>query len=224
MSPQETAMWREAREAPEVIARQVDANASAVAGLARRLRTLKPRFAVTLARGSSDNAATYLHYLAGIRLGLPVFTLPPSLGRRGRSDRGDWTGVPVFAISQSGQSPDLVEAATALRLAGAFVTAIVNDERSPLAGAADLVVPMLAGEEWSVAATKSHLASLSALLHLVADWADDDALRSDLRNVPERLERAWEVDWAHPLATLAGVNAALVVGADLHVATAGRSL
>src|SRR5690606_14909707 len=98
--------------------------------------------------------------------------------------------------SQSGRSPDLLRNAEAAREAGARVVALVNVADSPLAALADVVVPLHAGPEHSVAATKSYLASLSALLQLVALWRGDEALTGALDALPGSIRQAWSCDWS----------------------------
>jgi glucosamine--fructose-6-phosphate aminotransferase (isomerizing) len=124
----------------------------------------------------------------------------------------DWDGVAFIAISQSGASPDLLATVDAAKAAGACVIACVNAEGSPLARAAHHVVPLCAGVESSVAATKSHLASLSALLNLVASWRNDSVLLDELQKLPEQMSHAWELDWSSALVLLRQVEHLYVVG------------
>src|SRR5699024_9267564 len=105
-------------------------------------------------------------------------------------------GALYLVISQSGKSPDLVRNAEAARAAGAYVVALVNVEDSPLAAAADAVVPLRAGPETSVAATKSYLATLAAIVHLVAHWTGHAALMNALQDAPEAMRRALTADWS----------------------------
>ena len=100
------------------------------------------------------------------------------------------------AISQSGKSPDLLRAAQAAKDAGARVLALVNVEDSPLAAMADTVIPLHAGAENSVAATKSYLASLAAILQLTACWRGDGALDATLAALPQQLREGWNADWS----------------------------
>ncbi|WP_206735700.1 SIS domain-containing protein, partial [Pseudomonas syringae] len=86
--------------------------------------------------------------------------------------------------------------AEAAKAAGARVVALVNVEDSPLAQLAEVVIPLGAGPEKSVAATKSYLASLAAVLHLVAVWKNDPALLAALDALPQQLRSAWQADWS----------------------------
>ncbi len=101
-----------------------------------------------------------------------------------------------LAISQSGKSPDLLAAVEAAKQAGALVVALVNDEASPLAALADHVLPMHAGPELSVAATKSYIAALTGIAQLVAAWSQDEALEKALEDLPATLREAWPLDWS----------------------------
>ena len=92
--------------------------------------------------------------------------------------------VVMLAISQSGASPDLLATVESARRGGAKVVALVNVESSPLAAIADVTLPLGAGPETSVAATKSYLASLAAIAHLVAEWTEDTVLRQALDTTP----------------------------------------
>src|SRR5437763_4934823 len=155
-----TFMFREASEAAEVVRRQRSRNAAAVRTLGERLRSRRPHAVVTLARGSSDHAATFARYLIERRAGVLTSSLSPSIASI-YGATPDLTGMVALAISQSGRSPDLLAAAEAARAKGAFLVAMVNEEQSPLAAAADLTIPLAAGPEHSVAAAKSFIATLA---------------------------------------------------------------
>ena len=188
-------MFREAAQAADVVAAQLDRNAGTLAALAARLRERPPAFVATCARGSSDHAATYGKYLFETQLGRVTASASPSVGSV-YAARLHLRDALFVAISQSGRSPDLLRNAEAAREAGAHVVALVNAEDSPLAALADTVVPLCAGPERSVAATKSYIASLSALLQLAALWKDDAALLRALGSLPDALRAAWAQDWS----------------------------
>jgi len=162
-------MFREAREAGDVVRAQRDRNRAAISGLAERLRSSTPRAVVTLARGSSDHAATFARYLIETRAGVLTSSASPSVGSIYEATP-DLTDALVLVISQSGRSPDLLAAAQKASDRGGLLVAIVNDESSPLAAIADVVIPLCAGTERSVAATKSFIASLAAVIDLLAAW------------------------------------------------------
>ena len=179
----------EVLQAPAVIAAQLASDGPRYAEFGRALRAAPPQGILTLARGSSDHAAHYAAYLVMARLGRLVTSLPMSLltlyGARLRSQ-----GLLALAFSQSGQSPDLVEATRELALRGATTAAFVNDTASPLAHAAQWVFGLQAGVERCVAATKSFVAQAVAGARLVAAWQDDTALEAAIAALPPALEAA----------------------------------
>lgn len=204
-------MRAEALSAPERIAAQLAANAPVLADLARTLRTRPPAFAVTVARGSSAHAAGYARALFETALGLVTAPAAPSAvtlyGARLRL-----TNAFVLTISQSGQSPDLVTVVEQARAGGALTLALVNETDSPLARAAERALPLHAGPERSVAATKSFLCSLSAAAALVAAWRPDPTLQAALTVLPDRLRNAAACDWSAALPILRDARSLLVVG------------
>jgi glutamine---fructose-6-phosphate transaminase (isomerizing) len=187
-------MSREAAAAPAAVRSQLAANRDAVLALGASLRRHAPRAVVTCARGSSDHAATYARYLVETRTGLLASSAAPSVSSV-YAAKADLKSVLFLAISQSGASPDLLAAAGAAREGGALVVALVNAEDSPLARAASHTLPLRAGVESSVAATKSYIAALAAVAQLVAAWTGDDELLAALDAAPDQLERAWRLDW-----------------------------
>lgn len=98
--------------------------------------------------------------------------------------------------------------------------ALVNDEASPLVALAHHVVPLRAGVEKSVAATKSHLAALTAALHLVAHWTEDEKLLKAFAALPEQMERAWQLDWQPMVDLLARAHNLFVLGRGLGLGAA----
>jgi glucosamine--fructose-6-phosphate aminotransferase (isomerizing) len=90
--------------------------------------------------------------------------------------------------------------------------ALVNAEDSPLLQIADFALPLCAGDETSVAATKSYIASLAAIVHLVAAWASDDLLLDSLAIAPDHLARSWELDWSAAVPRIAGASHLFVIG------------
>src|SRR5712692_12076586 len=117
-----------------------------------------------------------------------------------------------LAISQSGMSDVLVEAARAAKASGALTVCIVNAVASPLAAACDIVLPMGAGAELSVAATKTFIASLAALLRLAARWTQDAVMQNALARLPDRLATAARLDWSSALGALAGATSLVTIG------------
>jgi glucosamine--fructose-6-phosphate aminotransferase (isomerizing) len=207
-------MLLEAREAAEVVARQLDHDAQAYADFGAALRGQSPATLLTVARGSSDHAAHYVAYLIMARLGRLVTSLPMSLVTLYQSKIA-CRGLASFAFSQSGQSPDLVEPTRYFRAGGAITSAFVNAPDSPLAQAAEWVFPLHAGEERSVAATKSFIAQLSAGARLVAAWQDDAGLLAALTGLPRCLARAASLDWTPAVEALRDHDRLFVIGRGL---------
>lgn len=209
--PSGTHMFSEAHEASAAVARQLAANDGIVRDLAARLRKNPPRFIVTCARGSSDHAATFAKYVFETQVGLFTASASPSvISVYAAKQKLD--GALYIAISQSGKSPDLVQHAQSAKEAGAHVVALVNVEDSPLAKLAHDVIPLRAGPEISVAATKSYICSLSAILHIAATWRDDSALHDALFAVPDELRRGWDFDWSPLVEGLIGARNMFVIG------------
>ena len=147
-------MAAEIAEAGDRLALGLAENRQALLALGARLRALDPPFVATNARGSSDHAAAALKFMVETRLGLPCASLGPSIASLYRQ-RLKMTGGALVSVSQSGRSPDIVAMQQAAKSAGALTIALVNDETSPLAHEAGFLLPLHAGPERSVAATKS---------------------------------------------------------------------
>ena len=194
-------MAAELAEAPAVVAAQAAALAPSLRELGARLGRRPPRVIVTCARGSSAHAATFAKHLVERYCGIPVAAAAPVVASVYRRPLG-LDGQLFLAISQSGRSDDLVEAARLAQRAGALTAALVNVTDSPLAAGCDIVLPIAAGAELSVAATKSFVASLSALLRWIALWRDDAAIERAVARLPERLVAAAALDWEQAVEAL----------------------
>ena len=212
-------MLEEALFAAEAVAAQHMYADEGLALLGRELAKAPPQLALTVARGSSDHAANYFAYLAMQRTGTPVVSLPMSLITLHHAPLAV-RGQLAVALSQSGRSPDLVDTMAALSQAGARTVALVNQPDSPLAGACEWSLPLCAGAEKSVAATKSYIASLSAVARLVAHWQRDEALLAALAELPAALQDATRQDWSSAIGVLQHAERIMVVGRGLGFAVA----
>lgn len=217
--PADTLMHAEAAQTADVVAAQFARNENVIIALAEDLRRNPPPFVVTCARGSSDHAATYAKYLLETQLGIVTASASPSVGSVYEVEQ-KLRGALYLVISQSGKSPDLLRNAEAARDAGARVVALVNVEDSPLAQLADTVIPLHAGPERSVAATKSYLSSLSAILQLVAHWKNEAPLLDALAQLPDELRAAWQADWSPLTDGLVDAHNLFVLGRGLGLAAA----
>lgn len=211
-------MLREALGASAVVEAQC-VDSERVQALAAVLAAKPCHVALTVARGSSDHAASYFASLAMSRLGLPVASLPMSIATLQAAPLRV-AGELAIAFSQSGRSPDLVDTMTALREAGALTVSAVNAPGSPLADACEWQLPLLAGPERSVAATKSYIAMLSMSSQLVAYWQRDPMLLDALRALPDTLRDAAALDWSAAVDTLREVERMIVIGRGLGLAIA----
>lgn len=219
IAPESTLMFAEAAEAAAVVTRQRAANRIAVEALAVRLRAEPPRAVSTCARGSSDHAATFAKYLIETVIGVPVSSAAPSVSSVYHA-AAQLDDTLLLAISQSGRSPDLLSMVEAGKAGGAYLAAMVNDATSPLAALADAPLPLHAGAEKSVAATKSYIASLAAIVGLVAAWAEDAALSEALDAAPELLTKSWQADWTPLVDGLADARGLYVIGRGLGLGVA----
>jgi glucosamine--fructose-6-phosphate aminotransferase (isomerizing) len=213
MSDGLSTMAREAAQAGMLARRQIERCADGFAALGERLRRRPPRLVVTCARGSSDHAASYGKYLIETELGRPVASVGPSIAsvyRRRPLELGE--DCLFIAVSQSGRSPDLLRLTEAARDGGALVVGFINDERAPLAGLCEVALPLCAGPETSVAATKSFLLSGLAFLQLARHWSGDPELAAAVDAVPVALDAASRLDWWPALATLAGATSLYTLG------------
>lgn len=204
-------MAAEFRGAPEAVRRQQSSLAQPLAELVARLTQKPPQLVMTSARGSSAHAATFGKHLIERYLGIPVAAAAPNIATVYRQ-RLRLKDQLFLTISQSGASHDLVEQAMAAKASGAVTACLTNHVDSPLAQSCDIVLPMAAGPEVSVAATKTFVASLSALAHLTALWADDKSLGAALQRLPERLAAAGDLDWGEGLASFAATGSLVTIG------------
>ncbi|MFN3265761.1 MAG: SIS domain-containing protein [Deinococcales bacterium] len=194
MNPQKMPLPKmlvEIREVPVVLERQLQGNRERIAALARAMTERQPRFAMTIARGTSDHAANFLQYVLESQFGLVTASAAPSVVTAYNA-KLQLEGALVIAISQSGQSPDVVGSLAAAREQGALTVAIINTPNTPLEAAAEFCLPMQAGTEEAVAATKSFIASLFAPLMLTAALKSDHNLQTALERLPQAALRALE--------------------------------
>ncbi|MCY4045228.1 MAG: SIS domain-containing protein [Cellvibrionales bacterium] len=223
LKPDETLMYKEAKEASVVVNRQLVSNHALIKNVAKAIQVLRkngrPLVVLTCARGSSDHAASFAKYVFESQLGVIVSSVSPSIHSVYQSKQ-HLAGVLFLCISQSGKSPDLLTSAEQAKLSGALVVSLVNDTQSPLAKLSNWVVPLQAGAEKSVAATKSFIASLSAILHLTSQLAKSKTLNKALSLLPEQLDKAWQLDWERAESTLVKSHNLLVVGRGFGLAIA----
>ncbi len=214
-----TLMRSEALEAPRVIEKQFKENQNLFNEVALALRKKNPYSIVSIARGSSDHAAQYLNFLATVKMGKLTTSLSMSALTLYQSSIDVSRSLGV-AISQSGQSPDIIKPIEYMRGGQSPTLALVNDMKSPLAQAAEWAIPLHAGPEKAVAATKSFMASLTASAGLVAAWKQDVELTRGLEFLPEDLLKGQELDWTAPIEALKVAKRIMIVGRGYGLALA----
>jgi len=207
-------MYEEALSAGQSVLNQGYEAAEILSDIGQKLAKTHFQSVLTVARGSSDHAAAYMAYLIMQKLGIPVTSLPMSLVTLHQTPMQVRNQLAI-AISQSGASPDLIETMSSLRAAGARTMALVNARFSPLSEVCEWEIPLCAGIEKSVAATKSFIASLTAAARLVAYWKDDASLLNALQTLPEKLSEAARNDWSKAIPLLQDHDRIMVVGRGL---------
>ena len=217
-----THMRREIEEIPDAVARLLDGSRAALAEAGRDIARRDPRFVVTVARGSSDHAATFLKYAVELTAGLAVASVGPSVASIYNAPL-KLSGSACVAISQSGKSPDIVAMAEAARRAGSLTIALTNTADSPLARACEHTIDILAGVEKSVAATKTFVNSAVAAVALMAHCTNDQALLAALAELPGHFRKAVDCDWMQMAAALDGASSLFILGRGPSVALASEA-
>jgi len=187
MALEQSHLYREIHEQPAVLRALIERERPGIKRLASAIRARGVDYIVIAARGTSDNAGRYAQYLFGamnefmVALATPslysIYQRPPRFGN-----------ALVIGISQSGKSPDIVSVLAEARRQGAMTAAITNFPGSDLARQAEHVITLHAGEEHSIAATKTYTASLAAIAALSAELTDDEQMRQALIAIPEKVE------------------------------------
>jgi glucosamine--fructose-6-phosphate aminotransferase (isomerizing) len=214
-----TLMRSEALEAARVVEEQFSENQQLFDEVAQYLNQKNPYSLVTVARGSSDHAAQYLNFLATAKMGKLTTSLSMSALTLYQSQIDVSKSIGV-AISQSGQSPDIIKPIEYMKSHNAPTFSLVNDIHSPLALASEWTIPLHAGSEKSVAATKSFIASLSASASLIASWKNDLELTRGLHHLSDDLVKAQKLDWTSPIETLKDAKRIMIVGRGYGLALA----
>ncbi len=203
MSHRSTQMRQEIAEIPDAVDRLLTQGQGAISAAADRARAFAPRLLLSVARGSSDHACTYLKYASELILRRPMASVGPSVNSIYGVDL-DAPEALCISVSQSGQSPDILRMTESLRAGGTLTVAITNNDASRLAGVADVTLPIHAGPELSVAATKTFVTSLVAGLWLIAEIKGDAELVAAIRALPGHLEQATGCDWSEAAGAIDG--------------------
>lgn len=206
-----TRLRQETGEIPDRVAAQVAQRRDDFAQAGAALRRHDPQMLVTVARGSSDHAATYFKYLSEMTAGRPVASIGPSISSVYKRTL-HLGGAACLSVSQSGRSPDLTAFQDMARHAGALTLALVNTVPSPLSQGADIAIDIGAGPEQAVAASKSYVCSLSAMAGLVGAWTQSQALETALAATPDRLAEALACDWSALVPAACHARSIYVIG------------
>lgn len=183
-----THMWLEILEQPKVFEKCLIQNEKNIRTIVSILKERNIRHVIIAARGTSDHAGIYAKYLAEIKLGIPVTLAAPSIFTlyNGNLKMDDSL---VIGISQSGRAADVLEVINKAKAQGALTVSITNHADSPLAQEAEFHLDCAAGVEKSVSATKTFTTQVYLLAHLIAEWAEDEALKNELSKVPEIVQK-----------------------------------
>ena len=182
----------EIRQQPEALRRLLSRSRPVAEDLGRRIEEFKPKFVVIAARGSSDNAARYANYLFGVHHGLVTALASPSLITRYQSTL-QLDEALAIGVSQSGRSPDIVAMVEHAGQQGALTIALTNDTESPLANVASACLPLEAGDEKAVAATKTYSNQLASFAMLSAAIRNDVRAWAELEAMPEAVTRTIDI-------------------------------
>lgn len=187
-----THMRREIEEIPDAARRLLKEAHPGIREIAAKAGA--PVFLASVARGSSDHAASFLKYASEIYLGLAMASLGPSVSSV-YTGNVQLSQALVIAISQSGASPDILSVVESATKQGAVSVGLTNTPDSPLASLSSSTIDICAGPEKSVAATKTYVNSVLAGLLLLAEIGGDEILLKALEEVPDHFERAIGTDW-----------------------------
>ncbi|WP_299732234.1 SIS domain-containing protein [uncultured Tateyamaria sp.] len=203
MTSDTTLMRREILEIPDAVARLLSHGGDDIRTAAAAARAMDPTFLLSVARGSSDHACTYLKYASELVLRRPMASVGPSVNSIYGVDLMA-KGALCLSVSQSGMSPDIVRMTNSVAGAGGMTVAITNDPASDLAQVASNTLPIHAGPELSVAATKTFVTSLVAGLWLIAEIKQDADLVAAIHALPAHLASATACDWSDAAAAMDG--------------------
>ncbi|GAB4433849.1 MAG: SIS domain-containing protein [Anaerolineae bacterium] len=183
----QTHLYREIHQQPEVLARLLTKETAVIEALAAEIKRRQVDHIFIAARGTSDNAGRYAQYLLGAVNQLPVGLATPSLFSIYKQPPRFGNAL-VLGISQSGKSPDIVSVLAEARRQGVLTAAITNEPDSALGQQADFVINQQAGAEKAVAATKTYTSQLAAIARLSAALAADAEMVSALEAMPAAVQ------------------------------------
>lgn len=217
----ESQLVQEIKEQPDALARFLREESANVGRIAKKLKTANVKYATIAARGSSDNAATYAVYVLAAFNGLNVALATPSLYTFYKKPPRLQDSV-VIGISQSGESTDILAVMEEARRQHAPTLAVTNFADSALARIADDTILLHAGEEKTIASTKTYSTSLAALALLSISMDADPARAHELESLPSAVSAALGTSASaeQAAARWKATRACLVIGRGFNYATA----
>ena len=200
----------EALSIPTIVDQFSNADKNPYESIAKLINQKKIKYVVTVARGTSDCAALYSSYIFAKHLGLPTYSMPPSIITLEQS-KFDFSEALVIVISQSGKSSDLVECERKSRSMGAHTIIITNNVDSPIINEANYFINMYAGEEKSVAATKTFTQTLLVLIKLVFICLGKKNINDDIKKLSEIIVNDSSNEWNTDLIDK-NINTGFIIG------------
>ena len=219
---EDTTLYQEIHQQPDSLDRLLQEETANIGHLAAAIRSRDIDNVVVAARGSSDNAGRYAQYLLGAYNRLPVALTTPSLFSIYQRPPRFASRTLVLGISQSGKSPDIVSVLAEARRQGQLTAAFTNQPDSDLAQSADHIIDLRAGDERSIAATKTYTGELLAIALLSARLAGDDERLFSLHETPSLVRQTLEMNGtiAQTAERYRYMNACVVIGRGYNYATA----
>ncbi len=179
-------MLSEFLAAPDVVRSVVATNKPVLKEIAKEFKARGITNITTIARGTSDNAATYFKYVMETIGECTVSKCSPSVTTVYGAKLKLGNNM-VLAISQSGMSTDTLLVMENAKAAGALTVAVTNNPTSPLARMAHYHINLNAGVEESVSATKTFLGQLTAM-YMLANALSDAPAKMNISELPPILE------------------------------------
>lgn len=216
-------MLKEIKQQIEVIPLSVEKNLNMAKRICEKIKKYNIRFIEFLARGSSDNACMFGRYFLAYLHGIPTGLLAPSLFSLYKSKKPNLNNIMIFGVSQSGETPEILEVLQKAKKYGAYTVGITNNINSTMSKIVDDVLFLHAGEEKAVPATKTYTAQL-AVFYLLGFTLNDDTrmLKKFLTSVPKYIKKI--LDMEEQIEDIAKLyrfaNDMIVLGRGLNFSTA----
>ena len=212
-------LLNEALSIPEKINHFIINDKNNYADVSKLINEKKIQYIVTVARGTSDCAALYASYMFAKYLGLPTYSMPPSIITLENS-QFDFSKALVIIISQSGLSTDLVECENKSKQMGATTILISNNQKSPMVSTSNFFYYINAGEERSVAATKTFVLSLLIIQKIIFNTLNKN-INNHIKKISEKLIKDSNNQW-NPKILNKSVDVGFIIGRGVGYAIANE--